>query len=205
MKRPHYSTHTRPLFALALAATACVGFAFAPASASAQTTTTKTIIGAFKFNDGNKGTYVTTITKTDTADTEVTVFTRVSDKATSTDTTVTTDNSDGTKLVTYSHNDFGATALYTSSKTVTPEKHGEAYGTGTFTNAAGVSGSLATLETKIGNINAASETYTTSTGISSDLHLKDSELGFTADKTIARAADGTVSTSIHTRFIAHVE
>ena len=205
MKSP-FSTHLRPLSFLVLAATACAGFALTSSHAWAQTdTTTKTITGDFRFTDGNKGTYVRTITTTATTESDVTVFTRASDQATSTDTTDTTENSDGTRLVQYSHNDFGATAQYTASKTVTPQKHGEASGTGTYTTAAGVSGSLTTLETKIGRIIAADETFTDATGTTRDLHLKDSEAGFTLDKIITMAADGSISTSIHTRYITSVK
>ena len=205
MKLSLFTNHFRLSSILSVAALACLGFAIAPTSVSAQTSATKTITGKFKFKDGNKGTYVTTITKSDTGETEVTVLTRSSDKATSTDTTVTTDNTDGSKLVNYSHNDFGVTAQYTSMKTVTPEKHGEAYGTGTYTTADGVSGVLSTLETSIGKIVAVNATYTTATGVTRDLRLQDSELGFTADKIITIQPDGSVTTGLHTRYITHVE
>ena len=201
MKIPLIRTHARLASILAMTALAFVGCALAPVNASAQTTGTKTITGKFKFKDGNKGSYVTTITKSDTGTTEQTVYTRSSDKATSTDTTVTTDNTDGTKLVVYSHNDFGATAQFTSTKTVTPEKFGEAYSTGTYTTADGVSGVLNTLESSIDQIDAVNAIYTTATGVTRDLRLKDSELGFTADKIITIQPDGTVTTALHTRFI----
>lgn len=207
MYLPSSTRHFRPTGILALSALAFVGCVLSPLSASAQTTTTptKTITGRFKFKDGNKGTFVTTTTKSDTGDTELTVYTRSSDQDTSTDTTVTTDNADGTKLVTYSHNDFGATAQFTSTKTVTPEKYGEAYSTGTYTTADGISGVLSTLETSIGNIVAVNATYTTATGVSRDLRLKDSELGFTAEKIITIQPDSTVTVGLHERIITHVK
>ena len=192
----------RPLFALTLAATAFAALSLAPANVSAQSDT-DTRRGIFKDTDGNKGTFVTTITKTDTGSTEQTVFTRKSDQATSTDTTTSVKNADGTRTVNYSHNDFGTTAQYVSTKTVTPEKHGDAYATGTFTNAAGVSGTFTTLESNVGNVETVSATYTTANGTTTDLRLKDSELRFTAVKTVALAPDGTVTANVNTRYITH--
>ncbi len=194
----------RPLSALALVAAAFAALSVAPVSASAQDTT-KTITGHFKDSDGNKGKYVTTITTNGTTTTEQTIRTRRSDGDTSTDTSTRVENTDGTKTDTYSHNDFGTTAQYVSTKTVTPEKLNEEYATGTFTNAAGVSGTLTSLRSTIGNVDTLSTTRTSSQGTSTELRLKDSELGYTADKFITLNTDGTITTALDTHIIGHVE
>ena len=204
MKRLSLTPITRIVSTLALAATACATFGLAPMTASAQSTDgTTTIDGDFKFSDQSKGTFVETITISGAVSTDVTIYTRKSDNATSTDNKTTTTNADGSRLVTFSHNDFGATAQFTSSKTVTPEKHGEAFGNGTFTNADGTSGVFTTLETRVTGVEAISATYTTSTGVTQDLHVTERELRFTGVKAISLNPNGTVTTEVHSLFVTH--
>lgn len=198
------ATLLRPFSAFALTIAAFTALSLAPTDASAQSDIT-TIRGDFKDSNGNKGTYVATITKDGTSTTEQVVFTRKSDQATSTDTTTTVKNTDGSRTVNFSHNNFGATAQFTSAKTVTPEKHGQAYGTGTYTTAEGVSGTVTTLESGIGGTTAVNSTRASANGTTIELRLRESGLGFTADKIITLNPDGTVSAAINTRFITHVE
>ena len=168
---------TRTLQMLGLAAATYLTLGFAPVSASAQSSdATTTVRGDFKFTDGDKGTFVRTITETATGSSETTVFTRRSDDATSTDTSTSTKNSDGTRTVTVSTQDFGATTAFTSTRVVTPEKHGDAFGTGTFTYASGISGTFTTLESGLGNISTVDATYTSAAGVTTELRLTDDEL-----------------------------
>ena len=193
---------TRTIQTLGLAAAACVALGFAPVNASAQTTsTTTTVRGDFKSTDGDKGTFVRTVSEATTGTTEMTVFTRHSDQATSTNTTTTVKNADGTRTVTYSHNDFGATAEYTSTKTVTPEKKGDAYGVGTYTDATGISGTFTTLESNLGNISTVDGTYVSASGTTNELRLNDDELRLREHKTVTRGPDGTVTAVVLSLFI----
>ena len=195
---------TRTLQSLGLAAAACFAFGFAPISARAQTSdATSKVSGDFKFTDGDKGTFVRTTTETATGSTETTVFTRRSDGATSTDTRTITKNTDGTRTVTVSDQDFGATTAFTSSRVVTPEKHGDASGTGTFTDASGVSGTFTTLESSLGNISTVDATYTSAAGVTTELRLTDDELRLREHKIVTRNPDGTVTAEVRSLFITH--
>ena len=194
----------RTLQILGLGAAACFALGFAPLGASAQSTDpTTTVRGDFKFSDGDKGTFVRTVTATATGSTETTVFTRRSDNATSTDTRTDTKNSDGTRTVTVSVQDFGATTAFTSTRVVTPEKHGDAYGTGTYTDATGVSGTFTTLESSLGNISSVDATYTSAAGVTTELRLTDDELRLREHKIVTRNPDGTVTAEVRSIFITN--
>ncbi len=194
----------RTLQILGLSAAACFALGFTPINASAQTSDgTSKVSGDFKFSDGDKGTFVRTITETTTGSTETTVFTRRSDDATSTDSRTDTKNTDGTRTVTVSAQDFGATTAFTSTRVVTPEKHGDASGTGTFTDATGVSGTFTTLESSLGNISTVDATYTSAAGVTTELRLTDDELRLREHKIVTRAPDGTVTAEVRSIFVTH--
>ena len=195
----------RTLQILGLSAAACFALGSAPVTASAQSSdaTTK-VSGDFKFSDGDKGTFVRTITETTTGSTETTVFTRRSDDATSTDTRTVTKNTDDTRTVTVSTQDFGVTTAFTSTRVVTPEKHGDAYGTGSYTDASGVTGTFTTLESSLGNISSVDATYTSAAGaITTELRLTDDELRLREHKIVTRNPDGTVTAEVRSLFVTH--
>ncbi len=164
---------------------------------------TQTRSGNFKSTDGNSGTFVNTITATSaTTKEEVVVFTRSSDGKTKTDTTNTTINGDGSRTVAYSSVDYGASAPFTSNKTLTKEKHGQFVGTGTFTTATGTGGILTTLETKAETVNVVSAVYNDSTtGITNDLRLEDDGFGFVTTKHLNLDPTGKLTEEITTRYI----
>ena len=193
--------------ALALLA---VGFTLSPARVSAQTATAtvtypvvNTRSGNFKSTDGNSGTFVNTITTTSaTTKTDVVVFTRSSDSATRTDTTDTTINEDGSRTIAHSSVDYGATAPFTSNRTLTKEKHGQFVGTGTYTTAAGVTGTLTTLETKAETVSVVSAVYNGSgVGITNDLRLEDDGFGFVTNKVLSLDPTGKLTEVVTTRYI----
>ncbi len=159
--------------------------------------------GNFKSTDGTSGTFVNTITTSSaTTKSDVVVFTRSSDGKTKTDTTNTTTNGDGSREVAYSSVDYGATAPFTSSKTVTKEKHGQFVGTGNFTTADGTSGTLTTLETKAETVNVVSAVYNNSTtGITNDLRLEDDGFGFVTAKHLSLDPTGKLTVEVTTRYI----
>ena len=185
-------------FSTLAAATFAAGM-FLTAAASAQTT--RTVSGDFKSSDGNSGTFVRTIVNSGATLTDTTVFTRNSDKETSTDVDSRTKNTDGTIAVTYSHTDFGATAAYTAQKTVTKEKNGQFVAKGTYTTATGDSGTLSILESKTGPVDVTSNLHVSpTTGTTQVLDLEEDEFGFNIDKHITLAPDGTVTTVVTTRY-----
>ena len=159
--------------------------------------------GNFKSTDGNSGTFVNTITTTSpTTKGDVVVFTRSSDGKTKTETTNTTINGDGSREVAYSSVDYGATAPFTSNKTITKEKHGQFVGTGNFTTADGTSGTLTTLETKAETVNVVSAVYNNATtGITNDLRLEDDGFGFVTTKHLNLDPTGKLTVFVTTRYI----
>ena len=187
-------------FSTLASATFAVGL-FLTAAASAQSI--KTIDGDFKSSDGNQGTFVRTVSVTGTTTTTSTVFTRSSDKATSTNVDARTKNGDGTTTVSYSHTEFGATAAYKSLKTVTKEKHGQFVGKGTYTTATGDSGTVSLLENRDGPVDVTSNLHVSpTTGTTQILDLEDGEFGFSVDKHITLNPDGTVTTVVTTRYFS---
>ena len=172
---------------------------FLTAAASAQTI--KTVDGDFKSSDGSQGTFVRTVSNTGTTITYNTVYTRNSDKETSTDVDIRTKNTDGTIAVSYSHTDFGATAAYKSQKTITKEKNGQFVGKGTYTTATGDSGTVSLLESKGGPVDVTSNLHVSpTTGTTQILDLSDEEFGFSVDKHITLAPDGVATTLVTTRY-----
>ena len=159
--------------------------------------------GNFKSTDGNSGTFVNTVTvNSATSKSDIVVFTRSSDGAKKTDSTDTTINSDGTRTVAHSDIDYGATAAFTSTKTLTKEKHGQFVGKGTFTTAAGTTGTLTTLETKAETVNVVSAVYNNSTtGVTNDLRLEDDGFGFVTVKTLSLDPTGKLTETVTTRYI----
>ena len=185
-------------FSTLASATFAVGL-FLTAAASAQSI--KTIDGDFKSSDGSQGTFVRTISTTGETTTTTTVFTRNSDKETSTNVDARTKNTDGTVAVSYSHTDFGATAAYKSQKTITREKHGQFVGKGTYTTATGDTGTLSILESKGGPVDVTSNLHVSATtGTTQVLDLDDEEFGFNVNKHITLNPDGTVTTVVTTRY-----
>ena len=186
-------------------ALAALTLSLAPARVSAQTTypVVHTYSGNFKSTDGNSGTFVNTVTTTSaTTKDDVVVYTRSSDSETKTDTTDTTINGDGSRTVAYTSMDYGATAAFTSNKTITKEKHGQFVGTGTYTTAAGVSGDLTTLESKADIVNVVSAVYNSSTtGITNDLRLEEDGFGFVTVKHLDLAPGGVLTVVVTTRYI----
>ncbi len=198
----------RSLVILPALAFLAAGFALAPASASAQAATVTypvihTHSGNFKSTDGDSGTFVNTITDTSaTTKTDVVVFTRSSDNATKTDTTTTTLNADRSRTIAHSSVDYGATAPFTSNRTITREKHGQFVGTGTYTTASGDSGTLTTLETKAETVNVVSAVYNSATtGITNDLRLEDDGFGFVTVKRLSLDPSGKLTEVVTTRYI----
>lgn len=162
-----------------------------------------TTSGVFQNSNGESGTFVETVTL-NSADSksDVTVFTRKSDQATRTETRDLTKNDDGTRTVDYRDTEYGSTAAFSSHKVLTREKDGQFSGAGTYTTADGTTGTLTTLESKAETVDAVSAVYRTSAGaISNDLRLEDSEPSFRVVKTVHLAADGTVTTLVHTRYV----
>ncbi len=206
MKTPTIKTLT--LLAAAACTLAPAG-AFAQSTESAPTTATApvypvvhTLSGNFRATDGNSGAFVETITANSaTSRSAVTVFTRAKDGATSTDKSSTVINPDGTRTVDFSATGYGATASFTSHKTVSKETHGQFSGQGTYTTAAGVSGTLTTLETRAEIVSVVSTVYLSAAGLTSDLRLEEDGFGFTTVKTINLDPAGKVTTVVHTRYV----
>ena len=188
----------RNVHALTVTAIAAVGLLLTSGAALAQTT--KTIKGHFHSTDGNHGIYVETIATDGDTETKTVVYTREPDKETSTDITNTVGKGTGTRTVAYSHTDFGSTAEFTASKTITKVKGGFV-GTGTYTTAAGVTGTLKTLETFAADVSVVTATYTPSTGTgdTTDLRLEEDALGFVAVKDITIDPNGNTVSYINTR------
>lgn len=162
-----------------------------------------TTSGVYKNSNGEGGTFVETVTKNSADSTsDVIVYTRGSDQATSTDTRNVTKNGDGTKTVDYRSTQFGSTAAFASHKTITREKNGQFVGTGTYTTADGTTGTLTTLESQAETVNVVSAVYrSTDDAITNDLRLEDSEPLFHVVKTIHLGPDGKATTLVHTRYV----
>ncbi len=197
-------------FNLLAAATLAAGLFLAAGAVSAQSTapasTTKTITGNFKSTDGNKGTYVRTIVTEGVTQTDTTVFTRASDQATATDVTTRTNQGNGVVVFNIKNTGFGETASYIATKTVTRQGRGNFAGTGTYTTPSGDSGTLTTLESNGAQVNVETTLRNSpKTGITEDLNLEDSEFGFTLVKHIVLSPDGTVKTTVSTRYITSVK
>jgi hypothetical protein len=184
---------------LAVAAFAALGLMLSSGAAFAQTT--KTIKGNFHSNDGNNGSFVETIATDGDSKTDTLVYTRRSDKATSTDifTTVTNPTNDS-YTVAYSHTDYGSTAEFTSNKTVDKVKGGY-FGSGTYTTATGITGTLRSLETKASDVGVTSTAYLPSTGTAgtNDLRVEEDALGFKVVRTLSVDSNGTTTSVITTR------
>ncbi len=183
---------------LAVAAFAAFGLLFSSGAAFAQTM--KTIKGNFHSNDGNDGTFVETVATNGDSKTDTVVYTRKSDHATSTDiTTKVTNPANDSYTVAYSHTDFGSTAEFTSNKTVDKVKGGF-FGSGTFTTAAGVTGTLRTLETNAADVNVISNAYLPATGAgTNDLRVEEDALGFVVTRTLSVDPSGTTKSIVTTR------
>jgi hypothetical protein len=187
---------------LAVTAFAAIGLL---ASAGAQPLeTSKTIKGEFNSTDGNHGTYVETTATEGNVETITIVYTRQSDKETSTDITVKTpDTATKSYTVSYSHTDYGSTAKFTSDKTVDKVKGGYV-GSGTYTNADGVSGKFRTLETTVDGINVISAAYIPATGTgTNELRVEQDALGFIAVRTLTVTPTGATTSVITTRYPKH--
>ena len=184
-----------------LAVTAVAAFGLMLTSGVAFAQTTKAIKGDYHSSDGNSGTYVETITINGNTKTDDVISTRNSDKKTSTDNTSTTVNPDKSRTITHSETAYGATAEFTSQRTVDKVKGGFS-GTGTYTTAAGVSGTLTSLETSAGTDGVRTIAYTASTGgVTTDLRVEYDGFGFALVKTFSLAPDGTTTANVTTHYI----
>jgi hypothetical protein len=182
----------------ALAATAFAAIGLVLSSGAVHAETTKTRKGAFKSTDGNRGTFIETVVTNGDTKTDTFVYTRGSDKETSTDITTTTDVSATSHTVSYSHTDYGSTTPFVSKKTVDEVKGGN-FGTGTYTNADGVSGTFRTLETSAGSVSVVSAAYIPSTGAgTNDLRVEEDTLGFKVVRTLSVDPAGTTSSITNT-------
>jgi hypothetical protein len=184
-----------PSLTFVAAAVAAVGLMFTSSLAQAQTT--KTIKGHFHSTDGNSGSFVETVDTDGDVVTTTVVYTRNSDKETSTDISTVTgkDTGVGTYTVAYSHTDYGTTAAYTSNRTVDYVKGGGHVGTGTYTTAAGVTGTFRTLETFVNEVKITSFAYLPATGTGiNELRVEEDEFGFTAVRDLTLDATGKATT-----------
>lgn len=204
------SKNLAKLLAPALAA---LSLCLAPNLASAQSTdaaaatvtypVTRTLTGNFKSTDGNSGTFVETITlNSATSKSDTTVYTRSKDGESRTETSSTVTNADGSRTVDYSDTEYNATAPFVSQKTITKESHGQFYGQGTYTTAAGVTGTLTSLETRADSVNVVSTVFKAADGtVANRLRLEDDGFGFVTVKAIDLDAAGKVNTVVHTRYV----
>ncbi len=192
----------------AFAATAIAAFGLMLSTGAALAQTTKTVKGDFRSSDGNSGTYVATIAVNGEVTTETVVYTRSSDQETSTDITTTTkDPADKSRTISYSHTDYGSTAEFTSNKTIAKVKGGFS-GSGTYTTAAGTTGTLTSLESSASGVSAKTTTYTSSAGkVTTNLRLEEDalDLGIVAIKVLALNPDGTTTATVTTRYITSVD
>ena len=121
---------------------------------------------------------------------------------TQTDTTNTVKNSDGSRTVDYTSTSYGATTAFSSHRTITKEKHGQFVGTGTYTTATGVTGTLTTLETSAETVNVVSAVYNSATaGITNALRLEDDGFGFVTVKRLDLDPAGKLTVIVTTRYI----
>jgi hypothetical protein len=195
-----YATPPRHSLTLAASAIAAVGLLLTAGLAQAQTT--KTIKGHFHSSDGNRGTYIETVDTNGDVVTDTVVYTRQSDKETSTDISIVTgkDTGTGTYTVAFSHTDYGTTAAFTSMKTVVYVKGEGHVGNGTYTNADGVAGTFRTLEYYVKDIKIESSAYVPSTGTgTNELRVEEDALGFKTVRTLTVAPDDKI-TSVDATF-----
>jgi hypothetical protein len=182
-------------FTFAATAIAAVGLMLTSGLAQAQTT--KTIKGRFHSTDGNSGNFVETIDTDGDVVTDTVVYTRNSDQETSTDITTVTgkDTGMGTYTVAFSHTDYGATAAFTSNKTVDYVKGGGHVGMGTYTTATGTTGTFRTLETVASDVKIVSTAYVPATGTgTNELRVQEESFGFTAIRDLTLDPDGKATT-----------
>jgi hypothetical protein len=166
----------------------------APASAAGG----RTLKGTFHSSDGVTGKFVETIDVNGDTTTDKRVLTRKSDGATSTDTTVTTKTSDTSETVVYTHLGYGASAAYTSTKTVTKIKGG-ATSAGTYTDASGGAGTIKSLDTTAGLTSiSATQSTDASNAVTTDLHTQETDADRGLIKDITVAPDGTVTATVST-------
>jgi hypothetical protein len=174
---------------------AAVGLMFTSGLAHADTT--RITKGRFHSTDGNGGRFVETVVTDGDVVTETVVLTRNSDQETSTSITTTTgkDTGTGTYTVAYSHTDYGATAAFTSNRTVDYIKGGGHVGTGTYTTATGVTGTFRTLENRVSDVKITSFAYLPATGTgTNELRIEEDTFAYTAVRELTLDPDGTATT-----------
>lgn len=159
--------------------------------------------GRFKSTDGVTGTYRETEVFFDLnrSSSRTIIFTRATDKATRTETTTDTLNADGTRMVTFTATDYGATSSFTSNTTVTVLGRGQSVGQGIYTTADGVTGTLTTLDTTSPGVEVLSTTYRSpAAGISAEQRTQIAAgAGKVTVKTVGVDPTGTAASVIQTR------
>ena len=180
---------------------------------SSSTSQDRTASGSFRLSDGTVGTYVDTLTVADNVSTDKVVYTATSASGTSTVTTVTTLNTDGSRLVVYTDLGFGATVPFTSTTTfaacVTASAstggHGNmtagSIGTGTYTAADGTAGTLVSLLTRDGQDTILSTDYTSAAGVlTRELRLTSQGPGSLTIRTLSATAANVLTVTTLSRF-----
>ena len=159
--------------------------------------------GKFKSTDGTTGSFKESeiLFDLNRSSSRTIVFTRSIDRATRTEETDYLTNPDGTHTENVSVTDYGATAAFTSSRTITTLARGQSTGQGTYTTADGVSGTLTTLETVSSlGVDALTSVYNSPTaGVSTEQRTQTVPAGKVVVKTIHVDADGTATSVIQTR------